>query len=190
MMKLVRADLARFVRLCHRRWAIPVLAELHRLDGAKFITLANRLAVAQTALRQTLRHLIRQRLVRRNPGYGHPLRPEYILAPRAAPLAAACADLHDELRSRDLCDAALRKWSLPILLAAAGEARRFSQFTRSLPGLTDRAASQTLRELAQAGLILRRVVNNRPPTSEYALPADAPARRLLRLAQAVAAAPR
>ncbi len=35
-------DPAQLARLTHRRWALPILAELERMQGAKFITLVQR----------------------------------------------------------------------------------------------------------------------------------------------------
>ena len=65
--------------LLHHRWAVPILAVLHREKGAKFVTLGSRLGVSRDSLRRSLDRLTQQRLVRRNPGYGHPMRPEYVL---------------------------------------------------------------------------------------------------------------
>src|SRR5947207_13068422 len=69
------------IRLFHHRWAVPVLAELRRERGSRFVTLANRIGVTRDSLRRTLSALIDDGLVERNPGYGHPLRPEYVLTP-------------------------------------------------------------------------------------------------------------
>ncbi|MGH2451320.1 MAG: winged helix-turn-helix transcriptional regulator, partial [Candidatus Limnocylindria bacterium] len=68
--------------LFHHRWAAPVLAELDRSRGSRFVTLSNRLALSRESLRRTLTALIDAGLVMKNPGYGHPLRPEYILTER------------------------------------------------------------------------------------------------------------
>ena len=72
-------NLASLTVLVHHRWALPVLGELYRDDGAKFVTLVHRLNVSKDSLARTLEHLRTLDLAVKNPGYGHPLRPEYVL---------------------------------------------------------------------------------------------------------------
>ena len=69
------------VSLCHHRWTLPVLAEIERTRGSRFATLSGRLGAGGDSLRRTLRSLDHLGLVTRNPGYGHPLRPEYVFTP-------------------------------------------------------------------------------------------------------------
>ena len=162
-------DISALLRLVHRRWAIPVLAELHRSRGSKFVTLASRLGVGRSTLTRTLEALLAAGLVARNPGYGHPLRPEYILTRAGASLAPACADLLAALDSLTLRDLALRKWTLPVLLAIRSGAGRFSELKRTLPDVTDRALALALRQMEAAGLIAREVHRGYPPAPVYAL---------------------
>src|SRR5215208_2302376 len=77
--KLVPADdlrLRMLIGLCHRRWSLPILAELQKEirpgggGGAKFITLANRLKLSRETLRDTLEDLIARDYLMRNPGVG------------------------------------------------------------------------------------------------------------------------
>ena len=75
-------NLGFLTKLVHHRWNIAIVAELHRSNGAKFVTLANRLELGHSTLKRCLNALIDLGLVRRNPGYGHPLRPEYLLTAR------------------------------------------------------------------------------------------------------------
>lgn len=157
--------------LFHRRWAVPILAELQRSAGAKFVTLVNRLGVSRDSLSQTLDDLIERGLVTRNPGYGHPLRPEYILTPAGAALAPSCLSLVRTLDELQAGDAALRKWSMPIVYALRTGPRRFSELKLLLPGITPRALTQTLKELLERALIARRVVDGYPPTSVYRITA-------------------
>jgi DNA-binding HxlR family transcriptional regulator len=157
----------RLITLFRRRWACPVLAQLHRAEGAKFVTLVNRLGSNQGAIRLTLDTLIDLDWVRRNPGYGHPMRPEYILTAKGERLAPACARLDDALTYLGLRAAALRKWSMPVLYVVGEGPTRFSQIPRVLRDATDRAVSLTLKELSIADMVTRSVIEGPPSGTAY-----------------------
>src|SRR5262245_17545431 len=70
------------IALFHHRWAAPALALLGERGGVRFVELQRRLGVGRESLQRALGSLIELGFVRRNPGYGHPLRPEYVLAPQ------------------------------------------------------------------------------------------------------------
>jgi DNA-binding HxlR family transcriptional regulator len=164
------------IALCHHRWSAPVLAELGRARGARFVVLVNRLGVGRASLQRTLAALVELGLVRRNPGYGHPLRPEYLLTPRGEEAASRCGRL---LAADDgNVDVLLRKWSLPVLVGLRRN-RRFSELRDALPGITARALALALKDLERAGLVTRRVEETYPPSTLYA--ATPEARRLQRI---------
>lgn len=143
----------RLIALCHRRWTLPLLATFWRqkarigVPGAKFVTLVHTLGLSRDSLSTTLHALIdSHNLVMRNPGYGHPMRPEYVLTPagrQVAPwadriIAAAAAD----------ADLLLRKWSLPVLFVLhEGGPQRFTALRRELGSPSPRALTQCLRAL-------------------------------------------
>lgn len=156
-------------QLFHHRWSVPILAELYRTSGSRFVALANQLGVSPDSLRHTLRALLRHRWVRRNPGYGHPLRPEYILTPTGALLAPGCARLLKLLQSLEFEEVGLRKWSMPVLLAIQTGRERFSDLKSSLRGITSRALTLALKDLQAAGLIERTIRDEYPPTTRYKL---------------------
>jgi DNA-binding HxlR family transcriptional regulator len=153
------------IALFHHRWSAPVLAELTRAGGTRFVVLANALNVGRESLRRTLAALVELGLVRRNPGYGHPLRPEYVLTERGADVARRCARLLAALDGN--ADIALKKWSLPVIAALARPAR-FSELRDALPGVTGRALALALKDLENAGLVRRRVEETYPPSTVYA----------------------
>jgi len=106
--------------------------------------------------------LIESGLVRRNGGYGHPLRPEYIVTAkgrRAAPTATGVVAVGDP-------DTLLRKWSVPVLAELRTE-RRFSELRGALPGVTPRALALALQDLEAAGYLRRQVQATRPPSTLY-----------------------
>jgi DNA-binding HxlR family transcriptional regulator len=166
-------------RLVHFRWAVPVLAELQRGQGGRFVNLAHSLGVGRESLSRTLAFLIDDGLIRRNPGHGHPLRPEYLLTDDGALLGGPAAALTDVLHELDASDIGLKKWSLPILTLVADGERRFSELRKALPGTSNRALTLALKDLESAELLTRTVTTGYPPTTSYgATPAG------LRLARA------
>ena len=157
------------VRLFHHRWAAPVLAELHRSKGSRFVTLSNRLGLGRDSLRRTLAALIDAGLVMKNPGYGHPLRPEYVLTERGRTVAPGCARLISALERLDANDVGLKKWSMPAVLALADGECRFSELRKRLPEVTPRALTLALKDLGAAELVERRVTGDYPPGTVYRL---------------------
>jgi DNA-binding HxlR family transcriptional regulator len=165
------------IALFHHRWSAPVLAELERTRGTRFVVLIKRLGIGRESLRRTLTALIELGLVRRNPGYGHPLRPEYLLTLRGEAVAKRCSRLLKALDGNT--ELALKKWSLPILVALRRPAR-FSELRDSLPGVTARSLALALKDLERAGLVRRRVEDTYPPSTVYATtPAAVRLRRIL-----------
>lgn len=163
------------VSLLHHRWSAPILAELGRSAGSRFVTLAHRLSLGRESLRRTLSALIDSGHVTRNPGYGHPLRPEYVLTRQGARLAPHCAKLIETLQGLGLEGVGLKKWSMPVVFAlhGAGGPIRFSELQALLPGITPRALALALKELASAGVLERRVTEDFPPATVYRLTARA-----------------
>lgn len=161
---------------------MPILADLVRSGGSRFVPLANRLRLSRESLRQTLAALIEAGLVMRNPGYGHPLRPEYVLTARGRRVAPACADVVATLQRLGFEVGGLKKWSIPVLLELARE-RRFAELRESL-AISPRALALALKELADEGLVERRVHDGFPPWTSYR--ATARSRPLVRAAARLA----
>jgi DNA-binding HxlR family transcriptional regulator len=153
---------ADLIALFHHRWAPPALAELASRDGARFVELQNRLGVGRESLRRALDALLELGYARRNAGYGHPLRPEYLVTEPGRGAGAACADV---LAAGDP-DLLLRKWSVPTLFELDRD-RRFSELRARLGGVTPRALALALSELEAGGLVEREVVASRPPFAVY-----------------------
>jgi DNA-binding HxlR family transcriptional regulator len=155
----------------HRRWSAPILSEMLVGDthpgGVKFITLARRLKLSRDSLHATLKHLIAHDYVMRNPGYGHPMRPEYLLAESGYRIAPLCQRLLQEARARAWTDLILRKWSMPVLYVIGQGVMRFSELKLALPSITSRALTLSLKQLVAAGLLQREVKASFPPTAVY-----------------------
>lgn len=176
------------IALTHHRWAIPIVAELWgdtpSVGGCKFVTLLKRLEPSRDALTNTLTDLIEQGWIVRNPGIGHPLRPEYILTPKGKRIGRAAARLVRAMKHADVSDIGLRKWSLPILCAIASKSSRFNQLKATLRGITVRALALALKDLHDSMLISRTITDGFPPTPHYHL--APPARRVTAAARALA----
>src|SRR4051812_19869059 len=93
---------------------------MNRTRGSRFATLTGTLGVSGESLRRTLAFLVEESLVARNPGHGHPLRPEYVLTERGTEIAPACADVLAALGPNEAVG--LKKWSLPVLAELDGRA--------------------------------------------------------------------
>lgn len=157
MAPLFPAAPSTLARLTHHRWALPILAELHDQRGSKFITLVNRLGAHRLAVTDALDSLINLGLVMPNPGYGHPMRPEYILTAEGIRAAPTCARLLERMSRARITDIGLRKWTLPTLLAVdrTGNAARFSHLREALNPATDRALAKCLLDSTAARLLAR-----------------------------------
>jgi len=70
---------------------------------------------------------------------------------------------------RNVLDHIGGKWTTLILGSLAGKARRFSDVRRSIPDISKRMLTQTLRDLERDGIVTRQVFPTKPPSVEYAL---------------------
>jgi DNA-binding HxlR family transcriptional regulator len=169
-------------QLLDHRWSIAVLAELDGAAGARFVPLAHRVGAGRQSVRRSLDALIEAGLVRPNPGYGHPSRPEYLLTDQGRRVAPACRAVLRALEREGVDEVGLRRWTLPVLMSL-GRGRRFSELKELLPSVTGAALADALKELAAAGLVARTVHDAFPPHTLYRSTARgraiaAPARRL------------
>jgi DNA-binding HxlR family transcriptional regulator len=69
-------------------------------------------------------------------------------------------------RAADLLE---RRWTLSILVASQTGATRFNEFLEALGRIPPGTLSTRLSELESAGVLLRVVVDSRPPHVEYRL---------------------
>jgi len=162
-------NVPRLVRLFHRRWGVPVLAELRRRGGgARVAELAHFFGASRPSLRATLADLRAQGVGRPNPGHGHPLRPEWLLTKRGAETAAHAARLLNAATRHGFRNAVLRKWPMPVARCLLDGPARFGDLRRRLE-VTPRALSQALDRLCAGDLARRRILDESPPGTEYAL---------------------
>lgn len=159
-------DIGLLVNITSRAWALPILAQLDSGIPGRQALLLVATGAGRTAFAQSMDHLITIGLVERNPGHGHPLRPEFRLTQRGA-LAAKLASQINRISKEE--DQALlrRSWTLPIL-ASLQSPRYFIEIKRDLPPITDRALSQSLKTMETRNWVCREVDEfGRPPRSQY-----------------------
>ena len=66
-------------RLTAGRWLVPLMAHVGDEEGSRFAVMLARLGLSRSALAASLAQLQEAGWLARNPGHGHPLRPEYML---------------------------------------------------------------------------------------------------------------
>jgi DNA-binding HxlR family transcriptional regulator len=161
-------NLERIIELFHHRWNVPALAALGSA-GRRFVMLQNTLDASRDALRSSLDALVGAGFVKSNPGYGHPLRPEYVLTELGAALAHACTRYRDTAEELDVSAIAYRKWTAAVLLALREGSSGFNAIQGALGTISPRALTQALKTLAESDLVTRTVEDGYPPRPIYTL---------------------
>ena len=151
-------DINQIVKVSAKSWALKILALMHNGVPGRQAPLLAATTAGRTAFGQSLQYLVEIGMLERNPGHGHPLRPEFRLTEagtQAASMAAAVLALVEEDESGF---ALMRKtWTLPIL-SVLKEQKRFSEIKSLLPAITDRALSQALLQVEEKGWLNRDIV--------------------------------
>jgi DNA-binding HxlR family transcriptional regulator len=151
------------------RWLVPLMALVGAEEGTRFAVMLTRLGLSRSALAASLVHLQEAGWLRRNPGHGHPLRPEYILTAAGAPVAAFCARVMAERERLGLAPGQMPRWSLPLISTLGRDRARFSALRASLTPVTPRALSLTLKQMLSVDLIDRALEDEFPPIAIYGL---------------------
>ncbi len=159
-------DIKLFVNITSRAWAVPILSNLHTGVAGRQAPLLAATGASRTAFAQSMDHLIEIGLLERNPGHGHPLRPEFRLTPLGVRAAALAAKVHKIPTQQDH-DLLRRSWTLPVL-TSLHTPRHFNEIKRNLHMITDRALSQSLKSMESRNWVQRSVDEAaRPPRSLY-----------------------
>src|SRR4051812_8044568 len=86
----------------------------------------------------------------------------------------AAAHAHHDCEFREMLSRIGDKWSLLVILILEGMPQRrgrFSDLKRSIPGISQRMLTATLRNLERDGMLTRHVYAEVPPRVEYELTA-------------------
>jgi DNA-binding HxlR family transcriptional regulator len=160
------------IRLAQGRWTAALLADLAAHGGARFVELLNRIGVSRDSLSRTLEAATAQGWIERNPGYGHPLRPEYVLTSEGKRMAMLAVQIDLARRTVGIEPGGLARWSVPIICSINAGNRRFNELSRALRPASPRALSQGLRRLSEQQLVTRELLDGYPPASLYSLTRD------------------
>ena len=145
---------------------MPILSSLHAGVAGRQAPLLVATGASRTAFAQSMEHLIKIGLLERNPGYGHPLRPEFRLT-QLGKEAAAIADKVQRVSNHDDQDILRKSWTLPVLTSLQTPSH-FNDIKRNLQTITDRALSQSLKSMEARNWVHRSVDEAaRPPRPLY-----------------------
>ncbi len=159
-------DINLLVNITSRAWALPILAQLDSGVPGRQAPLLAATGAGRTAFAQSMDHLITIGLIERNPGHGHPLRPEFRLTQMGASAAKLASKINRVSTEEDLV-LLRRSWTLPVL-ATLHTPRHFADIKRDLSPITDRALSQSLKTMETKSWVCRQVDElTRPPRSRY-----------------------
>ncbi len=160
-------DIKVLVKLTSRAWSLKVLALMYEGVPGRQAPLLAASGASRTAFVHSLCYLEDLGLLERNPGHGHPLRPEFRLTPAGQTLAPIAHQIEAAVRDETGAILLRKMWTVP-LLAVAKRPKVFSELKRELKPITDRALSKSLRELDNQNWIERSVnVELRPPRPYY-----------------------
>ncbi|MEY1556166.1 winged helix-turn-helix transcriptional regulator [Yoonia sp. R2331] len=155
-------NIDQLVKLTARAWSLDILAAMSDGTPGRQAQLLTTTGASRNAFAQSMAHLVSLGLVERNPGHGHPLRPEFRLTPAGQAAGQAASRVKSLLP--DPTDARLirRVWSLPIL-AVSKTPRHFASLRQHLHPITDRALSQSLHHLQARDWIVRDIDPDQTP---------------------------
>ncbi len=160
-------DIRSLVKITSRAWSLNILALLHQGVPGRQAPLLAATNASRTSFASSLKHLVQLNLLERNPGHGHPLRPEF----RLTQTGIAVAETADRIVKAvpDDSEFALlrRSWTVPIL-ALTDTPQRFSVIKSDLATITDRALSTSLVQLEEREWLQRDIdTSKRVPFPTY-----------------------
>lgn len=160
-------DIISLVKVTSRAWSLDILALMHAGVPGRQASLISASGAGRTAFAQSLRHLVEIGLLERNPGHGHPLRPEYRLTQEGAEVATVADGIIRAVPRPSDRELLRLAWTVPVLIVSR-EPRFFSEIKNDLAPITDRALSQSLIRLQARNWLLRKIdAAIRPPRPLY-----------------------
>lgn len=160
-------DIALLVNLTSKAWSLKILALLHSGVPGRQAPLIAAAKASRTSFASSLEHLVQLGLLEKNPGHGHPLRPEFRLTSMGVTAALMASRIVESLPDDSAFAVVRRNWAVPVL-AVTESPKRFSIIKSELGGITDRALSQSLGVLEEQQWLKREIdVSHRSPFPTY-----------------------
>ena len=160
-------DTETLVKLTSRAWSLKILALLHAGVPGRQAPLLAATNASRTSFASSLEHLVQLRLLERNPGHGHPLRPEFRLTRNGVEIAETASRIAKAVPDDSEFALLRRSWTVPIL-AVTDTPQRFSAIKSELATITDRALSTSLHQLEAREWLQRDIVTSeRVPFPTY-----------------------
>jgi len=147
-------DIEQLVNISSKAWALKILALLDSGVPGRQAPLLAATKASRPAFAASLKHLAELKLLEKNPGHGHPLRPEFRLTRQGVDVAAMAGRVLKTAPDGNALTILKRSWSVPIL-AIAGTPARYTTIKSGLGKITDRALSQSLYFLEERAWLVR-----------------------------------
>ena len=155
------------VKLTSRAWSLRILALLHSGVPGRQAPLLAATSASRTSFASSLEHLVQFGLLERNPGHGHPLRPEFRLTANGVKAAETASRIVKAVPDDREFALLRRSWTVPIL-ALTDTPQRFSVIKSNLATITDRALSTSLYQLEAQDWLQRDIdTSKRVPFPTY-----------------------
>ena len=155
------------VKLTSRAWSLNILALLNSGVPGRQAPLLAATSASRTSFASSLDHLVQLRLLERNPGHGHPLRPEFRLTGQGAKIAETAGRIVKAVPNDGEFTLLRRSWTVPVL-ALTDTPQRFSIIKSNLATITDRALSASLHQLEARAWLQRDIdTSERTPYPTY-----------------------
>lgn len=160
-------DINLLVKLTSRAWSLNIMALLHAGVPGRQAALLSATSASRTSFAASLEHLTELGLLERNPGHGHPLRPEFRLTAKGVSVAALANRVVRAVPDDTEFALLRRNWVVPIL-AVTATPQRFSGIRSGLATITDRALSKSLHLLEEREWLRRDIdLSSRIPYPTY-----------------------
>ena len=160
-------DVPLIVKLTSKAWSLKILALMHEGVPGRQAPLLAKTTATRSAFAASLEHLIELGVLERNPGHGHPLRPEFRLTEQGKVVAAMAHRILAAAPDEEGYSVLKRSWSVPIL-ALTQTPKRFSILRSGLGSITDRALSKSLGLLEERDWLKREIdISQRTPFPTY-----------------------
>ncbi|MCH9693782.1 MAG: winged helix-turn-helix transcriptional regulator [Gammaproteobacteria bacterium] len=160
-------DIETIVKVTSRAWSLDILASMQSGVPGRQAPLLSSIGANRTAFAKSLAHLVDLGLLVRNPGHGHPLRPEYRLTSEGLEISKIAGKIAQAGLSDTELAALRRTWTVPVL-TVIHTPRRFTEIKSDLISITDRSLSKSLDQLQELEWLKRKIdISGRPPRPTY-----------------------